>query len=144
MHQLVLPPSLRGLALKGCHDDVGHLGRDRTISLLQERFYWPSMSVTISEYVSKRRKSLQFSELLSLLSRVGMRMELVCVDFLKSEPSKGGIENLLVVTDHFSKYAQAYPCKNQTALTTAHVLYENFFLHYGFPAKLYSDQGRNF
>jgi hypothetical protein len=71
-------------------------------------------------------------------------LELVCIDFLKVEPSKGGIENILVVTDHFSKYAQAFPCRNQTATTTAKVLYENFFRHYGFPARLHSDQGRNF
>lgn len=36
------------------------------------------------------------------------------------------------------------PCKNQTAHTTAKVLYDNFFLHYSFPEKLHSDHGRNF
>ena len=41
-------------------------------------------------------------------------MELICVDFLKLEPS-GGIENILVVTDHFTKYVQAFPACNQTA-----------------------------
>ena len=66
------------------------------------------------------------------------------MDFLKLEPSKGGIENILVVTDHFTKYAQAYATRNQTAKTTARVLYENFFIHYSFPKRLHSDQGRNF
>jgi transposase InsO family protein len=66
------------------------------------------------------------------------------MDFLKLEPSKGGIENILVVTDHFTKYSQAYPCKNQTASMTAKLLFENFVSHYGFPASLHLDQGRNF
>jgi transposase InsO family protein len=66
------------------------------------------------------------------------------VDFLSLEPSKGAVENILVVTDQFSRYAQAFPTKNQTAQTTAKVLFENFIVHYGFPKRLHSDQGRNF
>ena len=71
-------------------------------------------------------------------------MELVCMDFLTLEQSKGGIEDILVVTDHFTKYAQAYPTRNQCSKTTAKTLFDNFFVHYGFPRWLHSDQGRNF
>ena len=61
-------------------------------------------------------------------------LELVCIDYLSLESCKGGIEDILVVTDHFTKYAQAYPTKGQQATTVAKVLYDNFFMHYGFPA----------
>ena len=71
-------------------------------------------------------------------------MELLCIDYLTLEPSKGNIENILVITDHFTKYAQAIPTKNQTALTTAKALCDLFINHYGFPQKLHSDQGRSF
>jgi transposase InsO family protein len=70
-------------------------------------------------------------------------LELVCIDFLTVEPSKG-YENILVITDHFSKFSQAYPTKNQLAKTTARVLFDHFIVHYGVPAKIHSDQGRNF
>ena len=70
-------------------------------------------------------------------------MELVCIDFLTVEPSKG-YENILVITDHFSKFSQAYPTKNQLAKTTARVLFEHYIVHYGVPARIHSDQGRNF
>ena len=71
-------------------------------------------------------------------------MELVCIDFLSLERSRGGFENILVITDHFPTYAQAFPTRNQEAKTTAKVLFDNFIVHYGFPARLHSDQGRNF
>ena len=71
-------------------------------------------------------------------------LELVCIDYLSLESCKGGIEDILVVTDHFTKYAQAYPTNGQQATTVAKVLYDNFFMHYGFPAKFHSDQGRQF
>jgi transposase InsO family protein len=71
-------------------------------------------------------------------------MELVCIDFLSLEQPKGGFENVLVITDHFTRFPHAIPCRNQTAHTTAKALYENFFLHYSFPEKLHSDQVRKF
>ena len=71
-------------------------------------------------------------------------MEIVCLDYLSLEKSNGGIENVLDITDHFSRYAQAIPTKNQTAKTTARVLFDQFVVHYGFPARLHSDQGQNF
>ena len=71
-------------------------------------------------------------------------LELVHLDYLQIEPSKGNIENVLIVTGHFTRYAQAYPSKSQTALATAKLLWNNFIIHYGFPDKIISDQGRNF
>ena len=53
-------------------------------------------------------------------------LELVHMDFLSLEPSNGNIENVLVITDHFTKYAQAFPSRTQTAQATAKVLWENF------------------
>ena len=82
------------------------------------------------------------AELVSIVST--QPKELVCIDFLSLERSKGGFENTLVITGHFTRYAQAFPTRNQLAKTTAKVLIENFIVHYGFPACLHSDQGKNF
>ena len=71
-------------------------------------------------------------------------MDLVCMDFLSLEMSAGGYENILVITDHITRLAQALPSKNQTAKTTARLFFDNFICHYGFPERLHSDQGRNF
>ena len=70
--------------------------------------------------------------------------ELVHMDFSSIEPSKENIENVLVITDHFTKYAEAYASKTQTAQATAKLLWENFIRHYSFPEQFLSDQGRNF
>ena len=71
-------------------------------------------------------------------------MELLCVDFLSIEPSKIGISDILIKTDHFTKLAQAVPCRNQSAKTTAKILLDTFIQHYGFPKLLHSDQGCSF
>ena len=46
--------------------------------------------------------------------------------------------------DHFSRYAKAFPTRNQTARKTARVFFENFIVNYGFPARIHRDQGQNF
>ena len=57
--QLVVPKAYRARALAGCHDDVGHQGRMRTISLLRERFFWPSMQEEATQYVVKCSRCLR-------------------------------------------------------------------------------------
>ena len=42
--QLVPLTALRLQALKVCHDDLGHLGIERTLDLLRDQFYWPGMT----------------------------------------------------------------------------------------------------
>ena len=49
-------------------------------------------------------------------------LELIHLDYLKIEPSKGGIENVLVIIDQFTRYAQAFPSKTQRALATAKLM----------------------
>ena len=142
--QLILPGHLTKKVLNSCHDQVGIL---RTLSLLRERFCWPGMHKQATLYVSKcqyclKRKAIpDVAPLQPIIA--SQPMELVHMDFLSIEPSKGNIENVLVITDHFTRYAQTYPSKIQTAQATAKLLWENFIRHYGFPEKFLSDQGRN-
>lgn len=147
--QLVIPEVYRELAFQEIHRDTGHPGKDKTLWLARQRFFWPGLEKEISQKVENcprciRRKtpSKPFAQLVPI--ETTHPMELVCIDFLSLEKSKGGTEDILVITDHFTWFAQAIPCRSQKATVTAKALYENFFLHYGFPEKLHSDQGRNF
>ena len=147
--QLVLPLELRDSVFEALHDDLGHQGRDRTTSLLKQRFYWPGIDAYVKGKVQNcdrciKRKAGQrnTAELVNITSTAPM--EILCLDYLSLERSKGGVENILVITDHFTRYAQAIPTTNQTARTTARVLFDNFVVHYGFPARIHSDQGQTF
>ena len=73
-------------------------------------------------------------------------MELVNLDFLtlggKADDNRS--VNILIVTDHFTKNAQAYITSKQTAVVVAGTLWENFLVHYGWPEKILTDQGNSF
>ncbi|KAL1252085.1 hypothetical protein QQF64_019881 [Cirrhinus molitorella] len=150
VEQLILPERLRETVKTALHNDSGHLGFERTLQMIRERFYWPRMFQEVKAWCEQcerccLRKTPTASVRAPLVSiHTSAPMELVCVDFLMLEKSKGGMENVLIVTDHFSRYAQAYPTRDQKAGTVARVLWRNFFCRFGFPAKLHADQGRNF
>lgn len=85
MHQLVLPVELRATVLRSLHDDLGHLGIDRTLDLVRSQFYWPKMSADVEQKIKTcercvRRKTPP-ERAAPMLNIVASRpLELVCMD----------------------------------------------------------------
>ena len=105
-----------------CHDDNGLLGMEWTLGLLQERFFWPKMVEDVQTHICTCERCLRFkqpqekAEIKPIL--VSYPMELVHLDFLTLGEKAGDAKstNILVITDHFTKYAQAYVTPKQTAV----------------------------
>ena len=146
---VLLRPFCRRMVM-ACHDKMGHLGMDRTLLLLQDQVYWPGMSKDVREHIQTCERFERFKERPSTeeikQTEAEYPLEMIHVDFLvkggKKDPRKD--INVLVVTDHFTRYAQAYVTTSQTAATVAKVLFERFFTQYGWPTKLLTDQGPQF
>ncbi|KAK3566560.1 hypothetical protein QTP86_000879, partial [Hemibagrus guttatus] len=147
--QLVLPSEFRDVVMQATHDDLGHLGQERTLDLLRSRFFWPKMSEDVEEYIKNCGECISYKtppQRAAPLHQIVSHgpMDLVCMDFLSMETDSRGFSNVLVVTDHFTRYAQAFPTKSQKAHIVAKILMEGYFVHYGLPARIHTDQGRDF
>ena len=49
--QFLLPQPYWKQALEACHENMGHLGIERTTALLKDHFYWPSITKDVEKHV---------------------------------------------------------------------------------------------
>ena len=151
--QLIAPKPIKDVVFEHLHSNKigGHLGRDRTIGSVSRRFYWPGMSKQIKRWCRgcdicaqvKPGPGLGRSPLRQFV--VNAPMQCVAIDISGPWPiSVNQNEYIIVVGDYFTKWHEAYPCRDHTALTVADELVSKFFSRFGCPDQIHSDQGREF
>ena len=148
--QFVVPDSLQSEVLAGVHEHAGHRGQPRTLSLARQRFLWYDMEKDVRNHMrtchrcilSKTPEPAARAPLENI--RTSAPLELVCIDFWSAEDRNNKSVDVLVITDHFTKLAHAFPCQDQTAKKVAKKLWDEFLCVYGSAQRIYSDQGANF
>ncbi|XP_060780518.1 uncharacterized protein LOC132888512 [Neoarius graeffei] len=148
--QVLLPATLQGEVLQQLHQDHGHQGVERTAELVRLRCFWPGLLSDIQQWcrecsrcqLAKDSGSASYSFMGHLLA--SRPNEILAIDFTQLELTTNGVENVLVMTDVFSKYTQAVPTRDQRAQTVAQVLLHKWFYRFGVPSRIHSDQGRSF
>ena len=146
---LVVPRGMRGDLLKLSHDDPcsGHMGINRCLERLQQRYYWPGMASEVQLWIAECEKcnrpktpvSSQKAPMQSI--EIGQPMELWAMDVLGPLPMTArGNQYILVMSDHFTKWVEAVPMPNQRAETVAKAFVNEVVTRHGVPSKLLTDQ----
>ena len=152
--RLFVPPPVRSPVLQWGHSSrvACHPGVHRTLALLQQRFWWPSMSADTREFVAAcsvcaRNKSSHRAPagLLRPLPIPHRPWSHIAVDFVTGLPPSDGNTTILTIVDRFSKAVHFVSLpKLPSALETANLLVLHVFRLHGIPQDIVSDRGPQF
>ena len=151
--QIVVPYSLRFQIASEMHKGLngGHLGTRRAKRNLQRRFYWPNWGTSVRIAKQDCHQCAQYQrprprhqgELQNM--NIGEPWERIGIDVTGPHPtSSAGNCYILTVIDHFTKWVELMPMRNQEATTVAKLLFQKVICVHGCPKQILSDRGTNF
>lgn len=151
--QLVIPVNSQKEILCSYHNDpaAGHIGIEPTYKRISAKYYWPGVRRSIAEYVKscvdcQKYKATNLKPLGLLKTPImSQRFEIIAIDlFGPLVESIEGFVQVLVVEDLATKWTELYPLKFASAEYCAKSLVNDWFLRFGVPRKIISDNGPQF
>ncbi|KAJ8943056.1 hypothetical protein NQ317_007787 [Molorchus minor] len=144
----LVPKSSRWQICKLCHDDMGHFGLEKTLSKIQENYYFPSMRRFVKKYVNACLNCLYYKVpsgrkpgKLHPIDKVAVPFRSLHIDHVGPfVTSKRKNTQMLVIVDGFTKFCIIEAVKNTT---TRHVIktLKNLIDIFGVPVRVITDRG---
>ena len=150
---LVIPTKLRQEIMLACHDYPlgGHLGIAKTMSKIQNKYWWPLLKNTVIEYIKtcgpcmRQKKRYNHKRAPTQLIPESAIFEHVHADALGPLPlTRKGNQWILIFTDRFSRCVEAVALPSIAGVHTGRAFYDEIITRHGFPRKMLTDRGTNF
>ena len=150
-YQLVVPQALVRDIIAQYHDKLSHLGVNKCLSIIKERYYWPNMDIDISKYIrccricmkTKDKNGRQKAPISTVESN--LPFQLLCIDIAGPfTPTRNNNRYILGMVDHLSKYAVLIPLKSLDSKTISRAIFKHWLTKFGMPQTILSDNGRYF
>jgi hypothetical protein len=150
---LWVPETTRKRILNEFHDvpEAGHPGYEETLRSILSQYTWPTVSRDVRAYVkdclicaTTKRGPIQPGAPLHAYNPE-RPWQTIAVDYMGPyESTTEGNKYILVVTDLFTRWVEAFPVKGATTKTTVRLLEEEVFCRWGYPQAVITDNGTQF
>ena len=148
---MCVPNTLRNTVLYFCHDvpAAGHMGVEKTLARVLQRYWWPRVSVDVSKYVlscifcqlHKHQTGTPFG-LLQPIPPPSSCFKSIVIDHLGPfKLTKEKNQHIIVAIDALSKYVELEAVPDTTAAGVVRFLKNNIVHRFGTPVRVVSDQG---
>ena len=149
--RIVVSNNELALLMKCYHEAQGPMDEDRTLDMIQSRFFWPGMNHSIINSIKQcnmctLRKRLQANNKAGMghLAVEKHPFYIVATDHVSIDHRSTGNQKVLTVVDQFTKYAFFIHVSNEKATTTAKKLMDEIFTKFCFPTHIQNDNGSAF
>ncbi|UYV78472.1 hypothetical protein LAZ67_16001606 [Cordylochernes scorpioides] len=144
-----VPENFRRQIFNFLHN-LSHPGIRATRKLITQKYFWPKMNQTINHW-SKSCLDCQKSKIhRHTITKHGIfplpstRFEHVHLDLIGPLPHSENCTHILTAIDRYSKWPEAFPISDKTAISVAKAFFRGWISRYGVPATITTDQGREF
>ena len=150
--QMLLPHGYRELLFNHLHTAInaGHMGFARTSKKLQMKYFWHRMNEDVRAWIdvcptcNQRKIINRHGRAPMQVSLVGERGQRVAIDLMGPFcKTHRGNQHIMVIIDHFTKYAMAIPLQQVKAEDIAEAFVTRWIPIFGAPRQVHTDRGHN-
>ncbi|XP_062538342.1 uncharacterized protein K02A2.6-like [Armigeres subalbatus] len=148
------PPKPERIELVNKLHSQAHLGAEKTLAAVKERYFWPNMSSQVKKFcrscltcqTSKATNKNTTPPMAEQKKIAQYPWQFLTMDYVGPLPTSGKNRStcLLVITDLFSKFVLIQPFRQATADSLVQFVENNVFLLFGAPEVVLSDNGTQF
>lgn len=150
--KIVVPPDQMNQLVIDEHNKIMHLGFEKTLQRIKMKYYWPKMNIDVRKILNKCATCKESKyPTIATIPPMGQQkkacrpFQMIAIDYLSGFiRSKKGYSDLLVCLDVFTKFVRLFPVKKINADITAQILRDEWFLKYGTPQIVISDNAVTF
>lgn len=150
--KLIPAPECRQEIIEKTHENLLHVGFDKTLHEIKLRYFWPSMASQVRKFLQScgtckeiKAPFVPVQPELGQARTSNSPWRMISVDYIGPLPrSKRGYQHLLVVLDVYSKYVMLAPVRKIQSSSLCTILREQWFNRHGSPEVLLSDNASTF